>query len=132
MHDCINNILNFARIKVKYHIEYSDTDCSTATSPDPVSVEVRSGATVYHIMERAEAEFGSPYRFTSHYDEGLHGYMIDSINGTKSTYEDNNCSWYLYIRDPQGEENFSHKGVSICHIPSDGYSVIWRFCKRLD
>ena len=125
------HVIVFARIKVMYLIKYSDTDCSTATSPNPVSVEVRSGATVYHIMKIAEDDFGSPYRFTSHYvdDKDVRGYMIDSINGTKSTYKKNKCSWYLYIRDPQGEEKFSDKGVSDCHIPSDGYSVFWRFCK---
>lgn len=116
----------FREVDVTYQIEFPDPACSNATAPDTVVVSVRRGNTALNVMEQAVTDFGTPYRFSATYFGDELGYFIDSISSTESRSADN-CFWFYFIRDPTGNEFLSPVGVSNFCVPSNGFSIIWRF-----
>ena len=110
-------------ITVEYRVEFPDATCSNATPPFPLNLTTERFSNVLTVMERA-ADVGSSYRFSATYFSNTLGYSIDAISGVENN---NSCFWLLYIQEPYGFPKLSNLGVSNFFIPSNGFTVIWRF-----
>ena len=110
-------------ITVEYRVEFPNATCSNATPPFPLTLTTERFSNVLTVMERA-ADVGSSYRFSATYFSNTLGYSIDAISGVENN---NSCFWLLYIQEPYGFPKLSNLGVSNFFIPSNGFTVIWRF-----
>ena len=106
-------------------MEYPDFGCSSAPDPDTVTVTVPIKSRALIVMQEA-ASMNSDLRFSATYFGSELGYFIEKLNGTNSDLG-KSCFWFIYIRDPKGNEFLSPLGVSNYVLRGNGYSIVWRF-----